>query len=52
VEEVYDKIPELAQYTLPYHKVMKEVFKDTETYWAREQIEKMAFLGGMSELQA
>ncbi len=48
VEEINDKLPALSQYTLPYHKVMKEVFKDTETLWEREQIEKMAVLGVMS----
>jgi lysophospholipase L1-like esterase len=49
VEEINDKIPDLSHYTLPYHKVMKEVFKDTETLWEREQIEKMALLGVMPE---
>jgi len=48
VEEINNKIPSLAQYTLPYHKVMREVFKDTETVWEREQIEKMALLEVMS----
>lgn len=48
VEEINNNIPSLAQYTLPYHKVMREVFKDTETDWEREQIEKMALLGVMS----
>ncbi|WP_100405624.1 rhamnogalacturonan acetylesterase [Bacillus solitudinis] len=48
VEEINDKIPALAQYSLPYHKEMREVFKDTETVWEREQIEKMALLGVMS----
>jgi uncharacterized protein (UPF0248 family) len=47
VEEINEKIPGLSSYTLPYHKVMKEGFKDTETVWEREQIEKMALLGVM-----
>lgn len=48
IEEVNAKIPALSAYTLPYHTEMKEVFKDTEILWEREQIEKMALLGVMT----
>lgn len=48
VEELREKLPVLAPYTLSPSEVLTEVFSDTLAYAARDQVELMVRLGVMS----